>query len=83
MAQTTFSPANIRKPAPKRWRKFEDGMLTLLIPAAVAIVQGYEFSNELLATRTILWINIGLVAVIKFVGMMLANGEDYAPVDKS
>jgi len=58
-------------------------MLTLLIPAAVAIVQGYEFSNELLDTRTILWINVGMVAVIKFIGMMLANGEEYTYVDKS
>ena len=80
MAQVTFSPDNTNRPAPKWWRKLEDGLLMILIPASVAILMGWDFKDEAFATKLTLIINTGFVALIKFIGKMLANGEEYAPV---
>lgn len=77
MANTTIKLSNTKKPPPKWWRKFELVMLVAVIPAAATIVQNFQFENELLATRLNLFISTGLVAAIKAVGMVLANGEEY------
>lgn len=79
MAKQTFSANNFNRPAPKWWRKLEDGLLMILIPAIVAMLMGWGFKDEAFANKIILLINTGLVAVIKFIGKMLANGEVYAP----
>lgn len=76
----TFSTQNTNKPAPKWWRKLENGLLMVLIPAMVAILMGWGFQDEAFANKLILLINTGLVALIKFIGMMLANGEEYSSV---
>lgn len=75
----TFSSKNFSKPAPKWWRKLEDGLLMILIPAVVAVVMGWGFSDEGFVNKLTLLINTGLVALIKFIGKMLANGEEYTP----
>lgn len=77
MAATTFKKDNASRPAPKWWRKLEDGLLMILIPATVAVLLGWGFKDEALLTKITLLINVGLVALIKFIGKMLANGEDY------
>jgi hypothetical protein len=77
MANVTFNTSNANKPAPKWWRKLENGLLMILIPATVAILQGIDFKDPATATKWILYINVGLVAIIKFIGYMLANGDDY------
>lgn len=79
MAKTTVNPENYNKPAPKWWRKLEDVLLVILIPAIVAIVVGWGFSDEKFVAKILLLINTGLVALIKAIGFMLANGEVYAP----
>lgn len=76
---TTFTAKNRHKPAPKQWRKFENGMLMILIPAATLMIQGWGFKDQALATKLNLFVSTGLVALIKFIGVMIANGEDYAP----
>lgn len=75
------SKNNFSKPAPRAWRKFEDGMLMVMIPATVAIVMGWGFKDEAFANKITLLINVGLVALIKFIGKFLANGEVYAQED--
>ncbi len=77
MGKATVSIDNANKPAPRWWRKLENGLLMLLIPSAVGIIQGIKFDNEALATKLTLFINVGLVAIIKFITVMLANGEEY------
>ena len=77
MANTTFNYKNAKKPAPRWWRKLEDGLLIILIPAVVAILSSWGFKDEAFANKLILLINTGIVAGIKFIGRMLANGEDY------
>ena len=46
----------------------------MLIPAATAIVQG--IFDSVLALKLNLYINTGLVAIIKFIGMMLVDTDD-------
>lgn len=77
MSKTTFKASNAGKPAPHWWRKLENGLLMILIPSVVAMLMGWGFDDESRANRVILLINTGLVAVIKFVGVMLANGDEY------
>ncbi len=73
----TFNKGNVGKPAPKWWRKLENGLLIVLIPSTVGILMGWGFKDEAFANKLILLINTGLVALVKFIGMMLANGDDY------
>lgn len=80
MGKTTFRRSNRNKPAPKMYRRFENAMLTAIIPATVLVLQGWGFQNDLIGTRAILIIGTALVAVIKGVGMMLSNGQDYVDV---
>lgn len=75
--KTTASLENISKPAPLWWRKLERAMLMAFIPASVTLIQGFKFADELSATRAQLFISVGLVALIKGVGMILANGQVY------
>ena len=72
---TIISSQGASRPAPKWWRSLERGSLLVLIPAATAIVQGV-FDNDQLALKLNLYINTGLVAVIKFIGMMLVDTDD-------
>lgn len=73
---TQFSSKGSSRPAPGWWRNLERGLLMVMIPAAVAIIGTWGFQNELQATRLTLIVNVALVAVIKFVGMMLVDTED-------
>lgn len=72
---TRISAAGATRPAPKWWRNFERGTLMVLIPSAVAILQGWGL-DDAVSTKAMLMVNVGLVAVIKFVGMMLVDTED-------
>lgn len=73
---TRISASGATRPAPKWWRSLERGLLLVLIPAAVLVLQSWGFKDELQATRIILIVNVALVAVVKFVGMMLVDTED-------
>lgn len=64
------------RPAPRWWRNLERGMLLIIIPASVAVVSTWQFSNELYATRLTLIINVALGAIIKFIGMMMVDPDD-------
>ncbi len=72
---------NFSKPAPRWWRNMEDGLLMLLIPAAVAIVMGWGFKDEAFVTKLTLLINVGLVALVKFIGKLMNSTEVYALPD--
>lgn len=73
---TVISSQGASRPAPRWWRNLERGLLLVIIPAAVAIVSSWGFKDELQAARLMLIINVALVAVVKFIGMMLVDTED-------
>lgn len=73
---TKISAVGAARPAPRWWRNLERGLLMVIIPAAVAIVNSWGFKNETQALRLTLIINVALVAVIKFIGMMLVDPDD-------
>lgn len=73
---TIISTQGTKRPAPRWWRNFERGMLLVMIPATVLVLQSWKFSDELKATRIILIVNVALTAVLKFIGMMLVDTED-------
>ena len=67
------------RPAPKQWRKWENVLLIILLPAVTFTISNWGFENEALTNKLLLVINTPLVAIIKGIGYMLANGEDYVP----
>ena len=73
---TIISSQGASRPAPKWWRSLERGLLLILIPAATVIIQSWGFPDEKLTLKINLIVNTGLVAVIKFIGMMLVDTED-------
>jgi K+-transporting ATPase A subunit len=75
MATKVNLTEGLRRPAPRWWRNFERGMLLVIIPAAVAILQGWGL-DDAKSTKAMLLINIGLVALIKFIGMCVYSDED-------
>lgn len=66
-----------KDPAPKWWRKFENLALIILIPAVTYTITNWGFKDETLVNRLLLLINTPLVALIKGIGYMIANGETY------
>lgn len=66
-----------KDPAPKWWRKFENLALIILIPAVTYTITNWGFKDETLVNRLLLLINTPLVAIIKGIGYMIANGETY------
>ena len=73
---TIISSQGASRPAPKWWRNFERGMLLVMIPATVLVLQSWKFNDELQATRIILIVNVAMTALIKFIGMMLVDTDD-------
>jgi hypothetical protein len=76
---TTLSTKNSNKPAPKWFRKMKKaiGVLTL---AANAMVQAWGLPDPLLVAKIQLWCSLGIGAVLEALEIILANGEEYAPV---
>lgn len=74
MAKIKIDP---KRPAPRGYRKFENAMIIMFIPTATAMVQGWGFDNELMATRLNLLIAVGIAGIVKGIGMLIANGEVY------
>lgn len=81
MAQITFNKSNIHKPAPKGYRRFENAYIMVLAPAIIGLIQSWGLTDQV-ANRATLIVTFSM-GLCKFIGFMIANGEDYAPVDKS
>jgi len=68
---------NMSNPAPSWWRKLENGLLVIIIPSALLIIEGWDL-NEEISNKAMLIISVGLTAVVKFIGMMLRGAEVYS-----
>jgi hypothetical protein len=72
---TTISNKNINKPAPSLYRKFENAYFTVLSPAIGALIMGWGFQDVITNRLTLSLVVVG--ALIKGLGIVLANGERY------
>lgn len=70
---------NIKRPPPKWYRKFENAYIAVIAPAIMLSIQGWGLSN-LLNVRLMIVVTLS-TAVAKGIGMMISNGEVYAPAD--
>lgn len=77
MSNITFSRKNKNKPAPEFWRKLENVLLMLIIPSVVTVLMGWGFQDEAMLNKIVLLVNTLLVALIKAIGVFLANGQIY------
>ena len=73
---TIISAQGTKRPAPRWWRNLERGLLIALIPSLTLIIQSWGCPDEKLTLRINLIVNTGLVAIIKFIGMMLVDPDD-------
>lgn len=64
-----------KDPAPKWWRKFENGYIMVLVPSMITAVQTWGLSDKV-ANRAMILITIS-AAIAKFIGFLIANGETY------
>jgi hypothetical protein len=77
MGKVTIGTRNSKKPAPKWYRKLEEALLIIIIPSAVIMIQGWGFEDEAFVNKLIIIFNVALVALVKAIGVLLANGENY------
>lgn len=75
MEKISINLSNMSKPAPKGYRKFENAYTLILAPALIAVIQSWGLS-DLQANRAMIILTFS-VAVVKFLGMILANGQQY------
>lgn len=76
MARTTISRKNLNIPAPKFWRKIENALLIILIPAIVLVLTNWGFKDEVQLNRILLIVNVLLVAVVKAIGLIIAEDPE-------
>jgi hypothetical protein len=76
----TVSINNHSKPAPKWYRKTKKAVYILTV-AANSMVASWGLTDQLLVTRIQLWCTVGIVAIMEALEAVLANGEEYAPVE--
>lgn len=77
---TSIGTSNIKKLAPRWWRRLERSLLIAILPAATMMIQSWPHTPEQENTmlRLNLFIGTGLVALIKGIGMTLADTDDDA-----
>jgi hypothetical protein len=75
MSKITLSDKNINSPAPLLYRKFENAYFIVISPAIATTIMGWGF-EDLLVNRMLLISGI-VGAIIKGLGMILANGQTY------
>lgn len=64
---------NVKSPAPKKWRKFENAYFAALAPVIAVTIQQWGLSDAVV-NKCLLGIGV-LGALIKFTGMLLAEEE--------
>lgn len=77
---TTLGTSNIKKLAPRWWRRLERALLIAIFPALTLMIQSWPHKpeDENMMLRINLIISTGMVALVKGIGMMLADADDDA-----
>lgn len=81
MGKTSLAISNSTKPAPKWFRKTKKAVGILTVSANV-MVASWGFTDQLLVTKLQLWCTVGIGAILEALEALLANGEEYAPVNE-
>jgi hypothetical protein len=76
MPQVSVSVGNAHRPAPRWFRKMKKALTLLADTACVMLLAMGHAENSLI----MLWCRVGLSGVLQSLEVMLANGEEYAPV---
>ena len=82
MGKTTFNINNASKPAPRWFRKLKKFCLTLTVGANV-MIGSWGLKDPLLVARLQLWCTVGIIAILEAFEAVLANGEEYKPVEEN
>lgn len=73
MPQTTISPDNVHKPAPRWFRKLKRAVTVLSDTAVIMLLATGHEQNSII----MLWCRVGISGVLTALETLLANGEDY------
>lgn len=73
MPQTTLSPENAGKPAPRWFRKTKRAVTVLADTAVIMLLATGHAQNSII----MLWCRVGISGVLTALETLLANGEDY------
>lgn len=77
MAEIKVGMSQVNKPAPLGFRRFTNAMILSFVPAYVGIIQSVPMND---AKRNILMcIATAIPFVLKGIGMIIGNGQDYVP----
>ena len=80
MAQTKIGFSQVEKPAPLWYRRLSSALIMFLVPGAIGLVSGWGLSDRI-ANRWLM--ALGFVpALVKAVGILLGNGQVYAPTNE-
>jgi len=77
MAQVKFGIDQLGSLPPKMWRRFERAYMIFLFPAIAAFIHNWGITDALLLKR-LDQVIIFSIPLVKFVGMLLGNGQEYA-----
>lgn len=77
MADTKIGLNQVDKPAPLWYRRLSNALIIFVIPATIALLQGWGLSDKVLNHWMLVLAFIP--AGIKGIGIILGNGQIYSP----
>lgn len=77
MAVTKIGKSQFDIPAPLGYRRFANAMIIFILPGMVGLVQGWGMSDR--ATNRWLMFLAFIPALIKGIGTLIGNGQEYTP----
>lgn len=76
MAETKVGISQINRPAPLWYRRLTNALIMFIIPGLIGLVQGWGMPDKM-ANRWLMVLGF-IPAVLKGIGVMLGNGQNYA-----
>lgn len=77
MPKVKMGLSQIENPAPLAYRRFSNAMIMFIIPGLATLIAGWGLP-DLIANRWLLLLSF-IPALIKGIGVLLGNGQEYAP----
>lgn len=81
LGETKVGLSQTSKPAPLNYRKFLNAMIIVVLPATTSYIMIFKLSEE---TKYIIAQSVVyFTAILKAIGMVLGNGQQYSPSNES